>query len=41
MLFFGKTKINKSISQLTQKYNDLRNNNISSKMEKLKLKFQN
>ena len=37
MLFFGKTKINKSINQLTQKYNDLRNNNISSKMEKLKL----
>lgn len=37
MFLFGKGKVNKQVSELTDRYNNLKNNNIQSKMEKLKL----
>lgn len=37
MFLFGKGKVNKQVSELTSKYNDLKNNDISSKMNKLKM----
>ena len=37
MFLFGKGKVNKQVSELTNRYNNLKNNNIESKMEKLKI----
>lgn len=37
MFLFGKGKVNKQVNELTSKYNDLKNNDILSKMNKLKM----
>jgi hypothetical protein len=37
MLLFGKGKVNKQVSELTYRYNELKNSDIDAKMQKLKV----